>query len=79
MNKIVFGTPALTIVALFVYLGLAGSASGAPTKGTINVQTRAVVSATTAFLNSLSAEKRNKVQFPFIRRKRLPPLVLREA
>jgi hypothetical protein len=65
MNKIVLGVPALTIVALFVYLGRAGSAPGAQTKSPINAQTQAVVNATKAFLNSLSADQRNKVQFPF--------------
>jgi hypothetical protein len=39
--------------------------SGATAKATADAQTQAVVATTTAFLNSLSADQRKKVQFPF--------------
>jgi Protein of unknown function (DUF3500) len=51
---------ALIIVALCGYF-----VSGATPQSTTDGQTHAIVAATTAFLNSLSAVQREKVQFPF--------------
>jgi hypothetical protein len=49
----------------FGILASAAPVLAATTKVTAEAQTQAIVSATTAFLNSLSAEQRAKVQFPF--------------
>ena len=62
MNKVIVlvWAPACTVAALCVYF-----ASGAMLQTTTAGQTKAVVTATTAFLNSLSAAQREKVLFPF--------------
>jgi hypothetical protein len=59
MNKItVLVAPALTVLCMYFV-------TGALPQTTTAVQTKEVVTATTAFLNSLSAAQREKVQFPF--------------
>jgi hypothetical protein len=61
VNKLRFlaGVPVLTGAALCVYL----SAAAAPQ--TTAAQTQSVVGATTAFLNSLTSDQREKILFPF--------------
>ena len=61
-------TPLLLSLILAVFCGCLvwiGDSVGATAKAITDAQTRAVVTATTAFLNSLSADQRTKVQFPF--------------
>jgi hypothetical protein len=53
--------PALAIAGFCMYF----AAKGAP-QTAVDGQTKAIVTATTAFLNSLSAVQREKVQFPFV-------------
>jgi hypothetical protein len=65
MNKTNLLASALTVAALCGYFGWAGNAPGATTQAAAGANTQAIVTATTAFLNSLSADQRNKVQFPF--------------
>jgi len=57
--------PALTLAALWGGFGGAGAAPGATTEVAMDAQTQAVVAAATAFLNSLSADQREKVLFSF--------------
>jgi hypothetical protein len=52
--------PALALVAFCMY-----SATAASPQGTAANQTKSIVTATTAFLNSLSPAQREKVQFSF--------------
>jgi hypothetical protein len=52
--------PALALVALCLYFATAASP-----QGTAANQTKSVVTATAAFLNSLNPEQREKIQFPF--------------
>ena len=71
MEKARIRTLALALISA-VPLACLGSAAAVPaamTKVTAEAQTQAVITATTAFLNSLSAEQRAKVQFPFTPRK----------
>jgi Protein of unknown function (DUF3500) len=65
MNKTKLFASALTVAALCGYFGWAGKAPGATTQAAAGAHTQAIVTATTAFLNSLSADQREKVQFPF--------------
>jgi hypothetical protein len=65
MNKIILLASTFTVVALSGYFGWDRNTPGASANVTADSQTQAVVTATTAFLNSLSADQRNKVQFPF--------------
>jgi Protein of unknown function (DUF3500) len=53
------------IVALAGYFGEVGRNSEAAAQAATDAETRAVVSATTVFLNSLGADQRQKVQFSF--------------
>jgi hypothetical protein len=52
--------PALTLAAFGMYF-----ATAAAPQGTAANQTKSVVTVTTSFLNSLSPEQREKIQFPF--------------
>ena len=63
MRKITIlaSVPALALAAFSVYF-----ATAAPPQDTAANQTKSIVSATTAFLNSLSPTQREKIQFPFI-------------
>lgn len=56
---------ALALASLWGYLRGVGDAQEAALQTTSNAQTRAIVAATTAFLNSLSAHQREKVQFTY--------------
>src|SRR6266568_2139290 len=56
---------ALALAALWGDFGGAGAAPGATTEVAMDAQTQAVVAAATAFLNSLSADQREKVLFSF--------------
>src|SRR5258708_36425771 len=53
--------PALAIAGFCMYF----ARNAAPQRATYG-ETKAIVTATTAFLNSLSAVQREKVQFPFV-------------
>ena len=66
MSKFVLlaSASALICVTAFGFFG-----EGKDTPRAVN-QTQAIVTATTAFLNSLSADQRQKVQFPFTPQKR---------
>jgi hypothetical protein len=57
--------PLLTLIALATHFDEAGYASEAKQQEAVDSATNAVVAATTAFLNSLSADQRQKVRFPF--------------
>jgi Protein of unknown function (DUF3500) len=63
MRKITIlaGFPALALVVSFLYF-----ATEALPQGTAANQTNSIVTATTAFLNSLSPEQREKILFPFV-------------
>jgi hypothetical protein len=63
MRKITIlaGFPALALVVSFLYF-----ATEALPQGTAANQTKSIVTATTAFLNSLSPEQREKILFPFV-------------
>src|SRR5580700_11417473 len=63
MRKITIlaGFPALASVVSFLYF-----ATEALPQGTAANQTKSIVTATTAFLNSLSPEQREKILFPFV-------------
>jgi hypothetical protein len=64
MNKAIFFPSALGIAALFGF-GWSGNSPAATTTAAADGQAQAVVKATTAFLESLSAAQREKVRFPF--------------
>jgi hypothetical protein len=66
--------PAVTFAALCMFFS-----NGATPQTTTEGQTKAVVTATTAFLKSLNPSQREKVQFPFTRKKRAQPQGSREA
>jgi hypothetical protein len=55
----------LILVEFCGYLVWTRSSAGAIAKITADAQTQAAATAMTAFLNSLSADQRKKVQFPF--------------
>jgi hypothetical protein len=63
MRKITIlaGVPALALVVSFLYF-----ATEALPQGTAANQTKSIVTATTAFLNSLSPEQHEKILFPFV-------------
>jgi hypothetical protein len=63
MNAILVST--FMIVALAGYFGEVGRNSEAAAQAATDAETQAVVSATNAFLNSLSADQRQKEQFSF--------------
>jgi hypothetical protein len=65
MNHVKFFAAAVSVAAVLVYFAWAGNDSGAVTKPTADTQTQAIVTAATAFLNSLSADQRAKAQLPF--------------
>ena len=56
---------AVTVVVFCGYSAWAANARADIAKTTAAAQTQAIVTATTAFLNSLDADQRAKVQFPF--------------
>jgi hypothetical protein len=60
MRKILIWFPALAVFAISTYFATTASSQSTPAS-----QTKAVVTATSAFLNSLSAEQREKLLFPF--------------
>ena len=67
MKKLILtaGVFAVGFTALFTHLGTANDPADSVTQTPSNIQTGAIVTAATAFLNSLSSEQRGKVQFPF--------------
>jgi Protein of unknown function (DUF3500) len=67
MNKsmLLASASALAFAAFCGFSGGAGNVTGATTQTAIETETRTIVAATTAFLNSLSAAQRTKVQFTF--------------
>jgi Protein of unknown function (DUF3500) len=65
MTKTMLLVPVLGVALWCGYFGLAWNAREDGTKATAYAQTEAVVTATTAFLNSLSTDQKNKVLFPF--------------
>lgn len=60
MGKILVWFPALAVFAISTYFATTASSQITPA-----TQTKAVVTATSAFLNSLSAEQCEKLLFPF--------------
>lgn len=68
-------TAALLLVALTAWLSLGRSVSGAVGDSMAETQTKAVVKATIAFLNTLSADQRQKVQFSFTVEKASKPAI----
>lgn len=67
MNKIKFfgSIAALVFAVVSGYLRWTENSASAMVKTTANAETQAVVTATTALLNTLSADQRQKVEFPF--------------
>ncbi len=65
MNKFVLLASASALIC-FTAFGFFGQGKDTPKAAPPNTdQTQAIITATTAFLNSLSADQRQKVQFPF--------------
>src|SRR5580698_5543636 len=60
MRRIFVWNSALAVLALSTYLATTASSQSTPA-----AQTKSVVTATRAFLNSLSPEQRERVLFPF--------------
>lgn len=73
MNHVKLFAAAVSVTAVFAYFVWAGNDSAAVTKPTADTQTQAIVTAATAFLNSLSADQRAKAQLSFKPQKTAAP------
>src|SRR4051812_19600397 len=65
MRKLIYSVVGLALIAGYWRFAVAESVSKDKRQATPEAQTQAVVTATTAFLHSLSTAERQKVLFPF--------------
>lgn len=79
MKKLtLYATAALIFLALVAWFGMGRGAFGAGGDSAAETQTKAVVNATTAFLKTLTADQRQKVQFPFTAEKTSKPAIFHD-